>query len=192
MSAMVYMMNLVEQRGERIYNMFPMRRSSVPCHFTMHTRTLESIFGLNTRATLTEQKKYNDWNSIFDLAKRVFRAKNKFDYTIQTDGISCCIQLIRGSSTSSSSSSTSTYYLSRSSQPNQLKYITELNQSEKEYIKDQNLKLIAIDPGKDDLIYCVDGINRKKQIHNLFGFYGFRLFNRWKSNPKELLNELME
>jgi hypothetical protein len=152
---MIYMMKHIEQEGFSINNVFPLRSDIVPKHITLDSTTIVNLL------LRKEQGKKDDYLSKGNLKKRkaeiwdfFFRTQRKcfkregysFHHMIETDGVSCSILLIRDDLIDKFSKPKNTSISKE-------QYIDELN----DYTPLQNKKIVAIDPGKCDIIYCVDG-----------------------------------
>lgn len=158
---MIYMMKIVEEYSVSIYNVFPTRTKVIPSHIPIDTTTL--VYLLLTK----KQGKKDDyvrngnlkakedkiWSFFFKTDMKCFHKQYySFDHRIMTDGISCCILLKRkdiidiNKKISTTTQSELTNYQSNI-------YIDELTN----YDSIKNKKIIGIDPGKCDLIYCVNG-----------------------------------
>ena len=72
---------------------------------------------------------------------------------IETDGVSCSIVLIRNDLIGKR--------IPNNKIKNEEKYIDDLD----DYTKLQNKKIVAIDPGKCDILYCVNGYNQYNKLH---------------------------
>ena len=152
---MIYMMKHIEQKEFSINNVFPLRSDIIPKHITLDSTTIVNLL------LRKEQGKKDDYLSKGNLKKRkseiwdfFFRTQRKcfkiegysFHHMIETDGVSCSILLIRDDLIDKFSKPKNTSISKE-------QYIDEPN----DYSKIQNKKIVAIDPGKCDIIYCVDG-----------------------------------
>jgi hypothetical protein len=94
-----------------------------------------------------ELTKEQIWNSIFNLNNRIFmkKKKHKFHYMILTDGIGCSLMF-----------SKENYKRGMKQKKNKVEeqYIHKLDSPKKKELLEK--KLIGIDPGKSDLLYCID------------------------------------
>jgi hypothetical protein len=152
---MIYMMKYIEQEGFSINNVFPLRSDIIPKHITLDTTTIVNLL------LRKEQGKKDDYLSKGNLKKRkseiwdfFFRTQRKcfkregysFHHIMETDGVSCSILLIRDD------------LIDKFSKPKNTSISKELYINELcDYTPLQNKKIVAIDPGKCDIIYCVDG-----------------------------------
>ena len=158
---MIKMMKQVEKEEQTICNVFPMRNEIIPKHIRLDTTTLVHLLMTKKQGNkshyLTEGNlKRNEnkiWEFFFRTERKSFHKKHyEFHHMIETDGISCSLLLLRKDligkklpiSATKKGLSTETY-------------IDELN----DYSNLLNKKIVAIDPGKNDLIYCVDDDNKK-------------------------------
>jgi hypothetical protein len=147
---------LTEDKKEiRLFNVLPLRTNIVSKNIVIDTCALISNF-LGKESTSEHLKNYKDddnqyllWEKFFKLNKKVFNKKQYgFNYMIRTDGISCCILFVR---------------LDKDGKPlkktiKNKKMCEEINTDyiEQTEITDElkKKKIITIDPGHSDLIYC--------------------------------------
>ena len=156
---MIKMMKQVEKEEQTICNVFPMRNEIIPKHIRLDTTTLVHLLMTKKQGNksdyLTEGNlKRNEnkiWEFFFRTERKCFHKKHyEFHHMIETDGISCSLLLLRKD-------------LIGKKLPmmkkgiNNEEYIDEL----KDYSQLQNKKIVGIDPGKNDLIYCVDACNKE-------------------------------
>ena len=152
---MLYMMRFIESQGETVsYHVVPQRSKLVPGYVWFDTKTLLSLFG-GLGTALGPTTRYNShgragarglssyagtiWATIFKTNRKVFKKNQgwKFAFLIQTDGIGCSVLFKKPSS-------------------------QQVNEEVQEsYIQDAELdqvqgkRIVAIDPGKSDLLYCI-------------------------------------
>ncbi len=151
---MIRMMKEVEKEGVMIYNVFPMRNDVIPHSIKLDTTTLVNLLFTDKQGKkhhyLTEGnlKKNEDkiWEFFFRTERKCFnKPKYSFHHMIETDGISSSILMLRndmiGKRIPNAKISLNTE-----------QYIDEL----KDYSTIKNKKIVAIDPGMSDIIYCVD------------------------------------
>ena len=156
---MIFMMKQVETENQTISNVFPMRSEIIPKHIRLDTTTLVHLLmtkkqGIKSDYLTKGNLKRNEdkiWDFFFRTEIKSFHKKYyEFHHMIETDGISCSLLLLRKD-------------LIGKRLPmmkkglNQETYIDELT----DYTQLQNKKLVAIDPGLCDLIYCVDNDNKE-------------------------------
>ena len=144
-----------EETQIRLFNVLPLRTNIIGKNICIDTCALISNFlgdesTSEYLATYKKQNKYKElWGRFFNLDNKVFK-KNKyaFNYMIRTDMISCCILFIR---------------LDTNGKPlkkiiSNKKLTEEVNTDyiEKVELTDEirSKKVVCIDPGKSDLIYC--------------------------------------
>ena len=151
---MIFMMKEIEKEGVSIYNPFPLRNDIIPKHIRIDTTTLvhsllTKKYGNKSDYLFKGNLKNNEdkiWNFFFRTERQCFSKKNySFHHMIETDGISCSILLLRKDLVGKRFKTINT---NRGE-----KYIDMLDSYET--IRDKNI--VAIDPGLNDLIYCVDG-----------------------------------
>jgi len=152
---MIYMMKYIEQEGFSINNVFPLRSDIIPKHITLDSTTIVNLLlrkeqgkkeGYLTKGNL-KKKKAEIWDFFFRTQRKCFKRDGySFHHMIETDGVSCSILLIRDDLIDKFSKPKNTSISKE-------QYIDELS----DYTNLQNKKIVAIDPGKCDIIYCVDG-----------------------------------
>jgi hypothetical protein len=159
---MIAMMKQVENELETISNVFPLRSSIAPGYIRLDTITLVYLLLRKEQGNKTDfnnkgnTKKHEDkiWNFFFRTEKKVFRKTDfSFHHMISTDGVGVSILFIRddlvGKRLPSARKGVSTEL-----------YIDELN----DYSALQDKKIVGVDPGKEDLIYCVDDASKDANI----------------------------
>ena len=159
---MIAMMEQVENDEETISNVFPLRSSISPGYIRLDTITLVYLLLRKEQGKKSDYcnqgntKKHEDkiWKFFFRTEKKIFRKTDfSFHHMISTDGVGVSILFIRDD-------------LVGKRLPNAKKgiskelYIDELN----DYSALQNKKIIGIDPGKSDLIYCVDDASKDANV----------------------------
>jgi hypothetical protein len=151
---MINMMKQVENEEQTISNVFPMRSEIIPKHIRLDTTTLVHLLMTKKQGNKSDyltkgnlkRKEDKIWEFFFRTERKIFHKKYyEFHHMIETDGVSCSLLLLRkdliGKKLPMMKKGLSTET-----------YINELT----EYSQLQNKKIVAIDPGKCDLIYCVD------------------------------------
>jgi hypothetical protein len=152
---MIYMMKHIEREGFNINNVFPLRSDVIPKHITLDSTTIVNLLLRKKQGKKDDylskgnlkKKKAEIWDFFFRTQRKCFKREGySFHHMIETDGVSCSILLIRDD------------LIDKFSKPKNTSiskelYIDELN----DYTPLQNKKIVAIDPGKCDIIYCVDG-----------------------------------
>lgn len=156
---MFNMMKYVESEDETIYNLFPMRTEIIPKHIKIDTTSIVHCLMEKNKAYFTTKGrlKTNEdkiWKFFFRTELSCFTKKNyTFNHMINTDGLSCSILLIRNDMIGKQLPK---HKIKQSFE----KYIDELDDTKYEQLKDK--KIIACDPNKSDLIYCIDSLNRDR------------------------------
>jgi hypothetical protein len=151
---MIFMMKQIEKEEQTIYNVFPMRSEVIPKHIRLDTTTLVHLLMTKKQGNKSDfltkgnlkRKEDKIWEFFFRTEQKMFHKKYyEFHHMIETDGVSCSLLLLRKD-------------LIGKKLPMMKKglsvetYIDELP----DYTELKNKKIVAIDPGKCDLIYCVD------------------------------------
>ena len=155
---MIKMMKRVEKEEQTISNVFPMRSEVIPKHIRLDTTTLVHLLMTKKQGNKSDyltkgnlkRKEDKIWDFFFRTERKMFHKKYyEFHHMIETDGVSCSLLLLRKD-------------LIGKRLPMMKKglscetYIDELI----DYTQLQNKKIVGIDPGKCDLIYCVDNDNK--------------------------------
>ena len=155
---MIHMMKELEKDKIKIYNVFPMRNEITPSHIKLDTTTLVHLMMTKKQGNKTEYllegnlKKYENkiWEFFFRTERQCFKKPNyTFHHMIETDGVSCSILLLRNDLIGKRLPNTKI-------DNNKELYIDELT----DYTNIINKKIVAYDPGKSDIIYCVDNDNK--------------------------------
>lgn len=155
---MLFMMKQIEQDEIKISNVFPLRTEIIPKHIRLDTTTIVLLLftknqGGKAEYTTKGNLKKNEnkiWEFFFRIERQCFHKPNyTFHNMIETDGVSATILFIRNEFIG--------------------KHIPNQTYKEKEYYLDeidnvtsyQSKKIVAVDMGKSDLIYCVDGSEKE-------------------------------
>ncbi len=157
-------MKKVEDYGESVKNVCPLRSDIIPKYFRLDTSSLINLLFTKRQGNksyyLTNGNlvKYQEkiWDFFFKTNLKCFHSdddyKYKFHCMIETDGVGVSILLKRKD-----------LERKRLKAPkvslNNEKYIDEL--TEDEYTELQEKKVVAIDPNRSDLIYCIDENGQK-------------------------------
>lgn len=162
-SCMVKMMKVIEEDGVKMNNVLPLRNDIIPKHIRLDTTTLVHLLMTKKQGNKSdylfkgELKRNEDkiWKFFFRTEKQCFSKHHySFHHMIETDGVGCSILLLRNDLQGRK----------KIKQPKTKKcsekYINELDNYED--LKEK--KIVAIDPGKCDLIYCVDGDTKEANI----------------------------
>ena len=156
---MIRMMKEVEKDKVMIYNVFPMRNDIIPHSIKLDTTTLVHLLFTQKQGIKTDYllegnlKKYEDkiWEFFFRTERQCFKKpKYTFHHMIETDGVSCSILMLRNDLIGKRIPNIKVG-------SNTEQYIDELT----DYTNIKNKKIVCIDPGKSDILYCVDDDNKK-------------------------------
>jgi hypothetical protein len=151
---MAYMMKDIEKDDFSIYNIFPLRSDIVPKHIRLDTTSIVHLLLSKKYGNKTDflfkgnlKRREDDiWNFFFRTERSVFNKNGYgFHHMIETDGLSCSLLYLREDKIGKKR-------LKPQKQPPE-QYIDELT----DYKSLQNKRIVGIDPGKCDLIYCIDG-----------------------------------
>jgi len=159
---MIAMMKQVENDEETISNVFPLRSSIAPGYIRLDTITLVNMLLRKEQGNKCDYsnqgntKKHEDkiWKFFFRTEKKVFHKTDfSFHHMISTDGVGVSVLFLRED-------------LVGKRLPNAKKgvskelYIDELN----DYSALRDKTIVGVDPGKDDLIYCVDDASKDANV----------------------------
>jgi hypothetical protein len=154
---MIFMMKQIEKQQIKIKNVFPMRNDIIPKHIRLDTTTLVMLLftkkqGGKGEYTTKGNLKINEnkiWDFFFTTEKQCFQKPNyTFHHMIETDGVSATILFIRNEFVGK--------HVPNQTYKEKEIYIDELS----DYSGLQTKKIVAVDMGKSDLIYCVDGTEK--------------------------------
>lgn len=135
----------------KLFNVLPLRTNIVPKHICIDTcsfiqNLIEGSMAEHLRNYKKDNNQFKLWNQLFDLNNKVFKKNHyQFNYMIKTDAISVSILFIR---------------LNEQGKPIK-KTNKHINIENTTYIEDvkfnnemKEKKIVCIDPGHSDLIYC--------------------------------------
>ena len=104
----IYVMNLVlETQENKLFQSLPLRNNIIPKHIILDTACLVNLFcpekdkdgnkfKKNELFKNIKDNQHDIWNNFINLNHKVFKNTHyKFNYQIQTDGISCSLLFIR-------------------------------------------------------------------------------------------------
>jgi hypothetical protein len=152
--SMIFMMKRVENEFETINNVFPLRSSITPSYVRFDTTTMVNLLLRKEQGnksfykTEGNLKKNEDkiWKFFFRTEKKLFRKTDySFHHMISTDGVGVTVLLLRKDLVGKK------LPIMKKTGTKEM-YIDELIDT----THLQNKKIIGIDAGKCDLIYCVD------------------------------------
>jgi len=156
---MIRMMKEVEKDKVMIYNAFPMRNDIIMKSIKLDTTTLVHLLFTQKQGNKTDYllegnlKKYENeiWEFFFRTERQCFKKpKYTFHHMIETDGVSCSILMLRNDLIGKRIPNIKVG-------SNSEQYIDELT----DYTNIKNKKIVCIDPGKSDILYCVDDDNKE-------------------------------
>ena len=159
---MIFMMKYVEDEEESVNNVFPLRSQISPKYIRLDTTTLVNLLLRKEHGTKSfyktkgELKKNQDkiWKFFFRTERKAFHKKGfSFHHMVSTDGIGLSILLLRDDLVGKK------LPMGKKGMAKEL-YIDELD----DYYTLQNKKIVGIDPGKEDLIYCVDDASKDANV----------------------------
>jgi transposase len=155
---MIRMMKEVEKDKVMIYNVFPMRNDIIMKSIKLDTTTLVHLLFTQKQGNKTDYllegnlKKFENkiWEFFFRTERQCFKKpKYTFHHMIETDGVSCSILMLRNDLIGKRLPLTKVSV-------NTEQYIDELT----DYTNIKNKKIVCIDPGKSDILYCVNNDNK--------------------------------
>jgi hypothetical protein len=160
--SMIYMMKNVENEEESVNNVFPLRSEITPKYIRLDTTTLVNLLLRKEQGnkafykTEGNLKKNEDklWKFFFRTERKCFsKTDYSFHHMISTDGVGISILFLQNELVGKK------LHMMKKKIVKEL-YIDELS----DYTTLQNKKIIGIDAGKCDLIYCVDGSNKHANV----------------------------
>ena len=155
---MIFMMKQIENQMESINNVFPLRSEIGPKYIRLDTTTIVNLLFTKKQGnkgfykTEGNLKKNEDkiWEFFFRTERKCFtKTGYAFHHMISTDGIGVSILFLQKELVGKK------LQMMKKKVAKEL-YIDELT----DYSTLQKKKIIGIDAGKCDLIYCVDGSNK--------------------------------
>ena len=177
----------------KLFHVIPLRKSIVPKYITIDTCVLISLFCNGNKKNYYKNVSTSApkiWNSLFALNSKVFRRSNyKFSFMIKTDGIGCSILYEKLTINESNpikitpindyigeqkieikKNTKRKYRKKKNIAPGDIPKKSN-NNNKFEYIEDikitqqmRNKKVVAIDPGHNDLINCLSKADPKCQV----------------------------
>ena len=157
------MMKQIENEGNSILNVFPLRNDIISKYIRVDTTTLVHLLLRKEQGNKSEYlfkgnlKRFEDkiWKFFFRTERKCFTKKHyTFHHMIETDGIGCSILLLRNDLIGKR--------VNMKRGLSNEKYIDELEKTELKEL--QNKKIVGIDPGLGSLIYCVDSDNKDANV----------------------------
>jgi hypothetical protein len=159
---MIAMMKQVENDDETISNVFPLRSSIAPGYIRLDTITLVYLLLRKEQGKKSDfsnqgnTKKHEDkiWKFFFRTEKKAFHKTDfSFHHMISTDGVGVSILFLRDDLVGKRLPS------AKKGVSKEL-YIDELN----DYSALRDKTIVGVDPGKEDLIYCVDDASKDANV----------------------------
>ena len=156
---MINMMKVIEEDKVGLLNPFPLRTDIIPKHIRIDTTTIVNLLFTKKHGkkrnylTKGNLKRYEDkiWNFFFRTEKKCFEQSDyTFNQMIETDGVSCSILMIRNDLKGKKR-------IPQNKGKNKEVYIDEVKDTSE--LVDKNI--VAIDPGQNTLLYCVDGDSKE-------------------------------
>lgn len=138
----------------KLFQPISLRNSVIPHYITIDTNVILSQFkekGESQQNKNTKENASKIWSKIFRTNRRVFRQKGYSYASIQTDGIGVSIVFKKDDYNKYSKNN-------NEEEDNDL-YLTELEDDELSILKKK--KIVAIDPGKHNLVMMLDENNNK-------------------------------
>ena len=159
---MIFMMKQVENDGESINNVFPLRSEIAPKYIRLDTTTLVNLLLRKEQGkksfykTEGNLKKNEDkiWKFFFRTERKLFmKTGYSFHHMISTDGVGVSILLLRKDLVGKK-------LPVMNKKGSKELYIDELDN----YTDLQDKKIVGVDAGKEDLIYCVDDASKDANV----------------------------
>ena len=158
----IFMMKQVENDSESVNNVFPLRSEITPKYIRLDTTTLVNLLLRKEHGTKGffktngELKKNEDkiWKFFFRTERKMFHKTGfSFHHMVSTDGIGLSILLLRDDFVGKK------LPMMKKGISKEL-YIDELD----DYSTLRDKKIVGVDPGKEDLIYCVDDASKDANV----------------------------
>ena len=158
---MIYMMKQVESTGSKVFNVCSLRSECIPKHIRIDTTTLVQLLVTKKQGNKSDYLTQGNlvknqdklWKFFFRTEKKCFHLSDghshTFHHMIETDGVSCCILLIRKDLIGKKK-------VTATKTDSSEQYIDELT----DYTELQNKTVVGIDPNLSDLIFCISGTHR--------------------------------
>lgn len=142
-----YVVSKLKKRGRNI-QCIPIRSSFTPKYITLDTSSV--IMLMVDKDSISYRRQVKDsrdiiWSTFFNLEHKVFRRKDyNFFSMIKTDGIGVSILFYRSDK-------------NQDKLPKDIKSTREYYVDEMRIDNINNMKIVGVDVGKDDLLHCTDG-----------------------------------
>jgi hypothetical protein len=158
----IFMMKRIENEEESVNNIFPLRSEIAPKYIRLDTTTLVNLLLRKEHGTKAfyktkgELKKNEDkiWEFFFRTERKMFcKTGFSFHHMVSTDGVGLSILFLRNDLVGKK------LPMMKTGIAREL-YIDELD----DYSTLQNKTIVGIDPGKEDLIYCVDDASNDANV----------------------------
>ncbi len=185
----------MEDKKWKVFQVLPHRGCTLG-HITLSTASLIEVihdqkdpktkkpfiydFGLREMKTHIKKYQHHAWDKIFDLNNKKFIYPGyKFHHQIKTDGVTACILFIREDCVD---------HQRKGKMPIELEYkikqLTDLSKNEMDSLIESKRKLVAVDPGKTDLITSVDNQG------NFYSYSSARMRSEsYTTRSREILNK---
>ena len=142
----------------KLSNFLPTRHSLIPSHVRIDTTTLKNLTKHGSSSTKEIQNTI--WDEYFRTSRKCFRLKGyRFNHSILTDGLSCCLLFIREDLFGKRCTTGK-----KTIKCNPEKYLDDLE--EQELMSLQKRNVVGIDPNMGNLLYCVDTNDKKLRYTN--------------------------
>jgi len=148
----------------KLFQVIPQRTSIKPKYITIDTSGLINL--TVTKNIMDYLKNVTEcqeelWNDYFKLNRKEFKRKDyKFNFMIKTDGIACSILMIKLKDGKPIHINSNIQKKIKKQMDSQDKYIEDIEITD----EIRHKKIITIDPGHDDLIYCLSKNVRPKKL----------------------------
>ena len=165
---MLYMNLVLETQENKLFQSLPLRNNIIPKHIILDTSCLVNLFcpekdkdgnkfKKNELFKNIKDNQHDIWNNFINLNHKVFKNTHyKFNYQIQTDGISCSLLFIRRDIENKK-------WGSRIPNITEQEFynIEDLSKEQLDTLNDRNI--VGLDPGKRSLVYMMDNNGNKLQ-----------------------------
>ncbi|EIE85196.1 hypothetical protein RO3G_09906 [Rhizopus delemar RA 99-880] len=150
--AFLRLAQLSEAEQTKQFACFPLRSTFIPCYMTLDSKIIHYHI-LKSKKNPKTGSKFETWGAAVDLNKKAFKNQGfqkslRFQGTLETDGVGVSI-IKQNTDTSRKSPKPNT---EKKVDGNQTEHIEGLTQAE---LKSTEGKCVLIDPGRQDLMYCM-------------------------------------
>ena len=162
--------------GNKLFQPLPLRTNIIPKHITLDTKSLIVLFNptvmtddgttVTTKALCGAVVQYQEavWGEMLNLKHAVFRNRHyTFDHQIQTDGVSCSLLFIRKDLKTTKREGKRVPQAAKEQKEQEFHLINTIPKEQLDTWKEEKRIIVGCDPGKQSLVYMMDGSGKKLQ-----------------------------